>query len=148
MEVQIGFREGIVGVTVTDHGIGIRPHLGERRHPHNGLGLPMIHRHAWRVTYTNLEGGGTELRMEFPSPQAADPDPAELACAVLVGLIGAEEGPVEARAEVSVAPSGAEALMALLHERLGQELAGIGVERREAADGASEVLAVSVAPAR
>lgn len=61
---------------VRDGGIGIRPSLGERRQPHVGIGLPMVHALTRRVTYTNLDGGGTEVLMEFETPNARALDPA------------------------------------------------------------------------
>ncbi len=68
VEIELEAAEGAVNATVRDEGIGIRPHLGEARAHHVGIGLPLIHVRARRVIYTNREGGGTELRMEFEMP--------------------------------------------------------------------------------
>lgn len=62
-------------VAVRDHGIGIRPRLGERTQPHVGIGLPMVHALTRRVIYTNLDEGGTEVRMLFATPNALALDP-------------------------------------------------------------------------
>ena len=147
MEVELRTQRDGLEVIVVDHGIGIRPHLGERRQPHNGLGLPIIHLHAWRVTYTNLDGGGTELRMEFPGAPAGSADPAELACSVLSRLLGPLEGDADARVEVSIAAGkGVEELLAVVRERLGSGFSRVGVDLRDAADGVPEILALSLGP--
>lgn len=68
LEVELRAREGAIEALVRDRGIGIRPHLGERREHHTGIGLALIHVRTRRVSYTNLPAGGTELRMEFEMP--------------------------------------------------------------------------------
>ena len=70
LELELYSLPSAIEVVVRDHGIGIRPHVGERTSPHDGIGLPMIHSLSRRVTYTNLHGGGTELRMHFEMPSA------------------------------------------------------------------------------
>ncbi len=76
LEVELYTLDRAVDVVVRDHGIGIRPHVGERTQPHTGIGLPMVHALAQRVLYTNIEGGGTEVRMLFamPNVNALAPD--------------------------------------------------------------------------
>src|SRR5271163_3915315 len=41
LELEIHTLAGAVEVVVRDHGIGIRPHVGERTLPHTGIGLPI-----------------------------------------------------------------------------------------------------------
>ncbi len=79
LEVELLALEDGVQAVVRDHGIGIRPHLGERREHHTGIGLPLIHVRARRVTYTNLASGGTELRIEFELPGVRAPEPSDSA---------------------------------------------------------------------
>jgi anti-sigma regulatory factor (Ser/Thr protein kinase) len=71
LELELYLSAGAVHAVVRDHGIGIRPHLGERTQPHTGIGLPIVHMRAHRVIYTNLDEGGTELRIELITPSAA-----------------------------------------------------------------------------
>jgi anti-sigma regulatory factor (Ser/Thr protein kinase) len=82
LEFEVGLSAGVVEVTVRDHGIGIRPHLGERTLPHTGIGMPIAHMLARRITYTNIPDGGTEVRMEFSMPAVSGVD-ARLGPAVL-----------------------------------------------------------------
>jgi anti-sigma regulatory factor (Ser/Thr protein kinase) len=70
VEIELEAADGAINATVRDEGIGIRPHLGEARAHHVGIGLPLIHVRARRVIYTNREAGGTDLRMEFEMPSA------------------------------------------------------------------------------
>jgi anti-sigma regulatory factor (Ser/Thr protein kinase) len=146
MEVALRAGGETVEVTVTDHGIGIRPHLGERRYPHNGLGLPIIHQHARRVTYTNLAGGGTELRMEFPVELAGETDPVVFAAAAVSRLAGPLDDVPGVRAEVLIEEEGAaggDPLLERLRERLDDAtFTRLRSERRapERGDGAVLVL--------
>lgn len=68
LEVEVAVRADLIEATVRDRGIGIRPRVGERTGPHNGLGMPIVHLLCRRVAYTNLDGGGTEVRMELSLP--------------------------------------------------------------------------------
>jgi serine/threonine-protein kinase RsbW len=144
MAVMLRAAPGIVEATVVDEGIGIRPHVGERHYPHNGLGLPIIHQHARRVTYTNIPGGGTAVEMEFAVEAAPSPAPGELAGTVLGGLAGLADAP----AEVLVAlADGAEADHVLrdTRERLGAHAGRLAAERRAAA-GDPGLLVLSLLP--
>lgn len=96
LEVAVAVPGDAVEAVVRDRGIGIRPRLGERTGPHNGIGMPIVHVLSRRVTYTNLPGGGTEVRMELslpglaalaalPPEEQATPAPGALAIAVLPG---------------------------------------------------------------
>ncbi len=145
MEVELRAAPGVVEAAVADEGIGIRPHLGERHYPHNGLGLPIIHQHARRITYTNLAGGGTEVRMEFPVEAAANPAPGELAAAVLRRLAGTSG----ASAEVLVAledSTHADRILQAARETLGPESGRLAAELRGAAGGGTELLVLSLRP--
>jgi serine/threonine-protein kinase RsbW len=68
LELEVHTGPDLLEVVVRDDGIGIRPHLGERTRPHNGIGLPIVHLLTKQLVYTNLDGGGTELRMRFQLP--------------------------------------------------------------------------------
>jgi anti-sigma regulatory factor (Ser/Thr protein kinase) len=68
LEVELHTLETAVELVVRDRGIGIRPHLGERTLPHNGIGMPIVHALCQRVLYSNLDGGGTEVRMHLWMP--------------------------------------------------------------------------------
>ncbi len=68
LELELLVAPDTVTAVVRDRGIGIRPHLGERTQPHNGIGMPIVHLLSRRVTYTNMPGGGTEVRMELDVP--------------------------------------------------------------------------------
>jgi len=75
LRVELRALDAAVHAVIRDQGIGIRPHIGERRAHHVGIGLPLIHARTRRVTYTNLSDGGTEVLMEFdmPSVRALEP---------------------------------------------------------------------------
>jgi anti-sigma regulatory factor (Ser/Thr protein kinase) len=145
MAVGLRAAPDVVEATVADEGIGIRPHPGERRYPHNGLGLPIIHQHAWRVTYTNVPGGGTQVRMEFPVEALASPDGGELAGTVLGRLAGI----ADARAEVLIAlgdGTDPEQLLDLARANLGPERDRLAAKHRAARDGGFEILVLSLLP--
>ena len=71
LEVEVLSLPGALEVVVRDHGMGIRPLVGERTLPHTGIGMPIVHSLTRRITYTNLDGGGTEVSMLFDMPGAA-----------------------------------------------------------------------------
>ena len=75
MEVDIGGRGDELEVTVRDRGIGIRPHIGERRQPHTRLGMPIVHAHTSSLLFRKRSVGGTEVRMTFSTPGAVQPGP-------------------------------------------------------------------------
>lgn len=74
LELELYASPATIEVVVRDHGIGIRPHVGERTLPHTGIGLPIVHALTRRVVYTNLPEGGTELRMHFEMPGVRAPE--------------------------------------------------------------------------
>ncbi len=71
LEVEVSSLPGALEVVVRDHGMGIRPLVGERTLPHTGIGMPIIHSLTRRITYTNLDEGGTEVSMRFDLPGGA-----------------------------------------------------------------------------
>lgn len=71
LEVEALVLPGELEVVVRDHGMGIRPLVGERTLPHTGIGMPIVHSLSRRITYINLDGGGTEVRMLLDTPGAA-----------------------------------------------------------------------------
>jgi anti-sigma regulatory factor (Ser/Thr protein kinase) len=75
LEVEIYARAGEVEVVVRDHGVGIRPHAAEAEEAHSGIGLPVVHALTQSVGFSNLPGGGTEVRMQFAAPAASAPEP-------------------------------------------------------------------------
>jgi serine/threonine-protein kinase RsbW len=77
LEVEVYARAGAIEVVVRDHGIGIRPHAEDGEETHAGIGLPVIHALTQRVEFRNLDGGGTEVRMQFPAPEVGVPEPLE-----------------------------------------------------------------------
>ncbi len=75
LEVAVYVFTGAVDVVVRDRGLGIRPHVGERRtQPHTGIGLPIVHALTQCVAFSKLAGGGTEVRMQFSVPNATGPE--------------------------------------------------------------------------
>src|SRR5208282_4356839 len=75
LQVELRALDGAVHAAVRDEGNGIRPHIGEQRPHHVGIGLPLIHARARRVIYTNLPDGGTEVLMEFDMPSVRSLQP-------------------------------------------------------------------------
>jgi anti-sigma regulatory factor (Ser/Thr protein kinase) len=71
LEVELHTLLASIEVMVRDHGIGIRPHVGERTQPHTGIGMPIVHMLSQRVLYSNLDDGGTEVRMRLAMPNVA-----------------------------------------------------------------------------
>ncbi|HEX4467107.1 MAG TPA: ATP-binding protein [Solirubrobacteraceae bacterium] len=71
LEVEIeATREGLV-VIVRDRGTGIRPSLRRPDQAGGGIGLPVIRALAQRVEFIDLDGGGTEVSMQFATSKAA-----------------------------------------------------------------------------
>jgi anti-sigma regulatory factor (Ser/Thr protein kinase) len=73
LEVAVRVLAGALEVAVSDRGIGIRPHLGERTQPHTGLGMPIVHALTQRLVFSKRDGGGTEVRMLFTTPEVLAP---------------------------------------------------------------------------
>jgi serine/threonine-protein kinase RsbW len=77
LEVEVFALTGTLDVVVRDRGIGIRPHVGERRQHHTGLGMPIVHALTQQLAFSKLAGGGTEVRMQFKTPGAVALGPLE-----------------------------------------------------------------------
>jgi anti-sigma regulatory factor (Ser/Thr protein kinase) len=75
LELEVFALTGALEVVVRDRGIGIRPHVGERRQPHTGLGMPIVHALTQHLAFSKLAGGGTEVRMRFTTPDVAALEP-------------------------------------------------------------------------
>lgn len=131
LEVELRLSDDAIEAIVRDRGMGIRPLVGERSLPHNGIGMGIIHAAADRILYTTIADGGTELRMFFGSAPdtvvAPPPGPAP-------------SGPP--RVEASPAALGSAAAEALARLLAGELDAGAAFARaaaREAAACASKV---------
>ncbi|MEA2209067.1 MAG: serine/threonine-protein kinase RsbW [Solirubrobacteraceae bacterium] len=57
-------------IVVRDNGTGIRPHIRGEDDEALGIGLSIIQALAPRVEFRDVDGGGTEVRMEFATPSA------------------------------------------------------------------------------
>jgi serine/threonine-protein kinase RsbW len=74
LQVELYVNTGAVEVVVRDRGTGIKPHIRSDDEEALGIGLSIIQALAPRVEFKDVDGGGTEVRMEFatPSTQALD----------------------------------------------------------------------------
>lgn len=68
LQVELYVAPAAVEVVVRDHGTGIRPHIRSEEENALGIGLSIIQALAPRVEFKDVEGGGTEVRMEFSTP--------------------------------------------------------------------------------
>jgi serine/threonine-protein kinase RsbW len=75
LQVELYLAPASVEVVVRDHGTGIRPHIRSDEEEALGIGLSIIQALAPRVEFKDVEGGGTEVRMEFSTP-GTEPLPA------------------------------------------------------------------------
>jgi serine/threonine-protein kinase RsbW len=71
LHVEVYLGERIVEVVVRDHGTGIKPRIRTEEEEALGIGLSIIQALAPRVEFKDVNGGGTEVRMEFATPTAA-----------------------------------------------------------------------------
>jgi anti-sigma regulatory factor (Ser/Thr protein kinase) len=71
LQVELYLGSESVEVVVRDHGTGIRPHIRDEEEAALGIGLSIIQALAPRVEFKDVEGGGTEVRMEFFTPRTA-----------------------------------------------------------------------------
>jgi serine/threonine-protein kinase RsbW len=72
LQVELYLGPAAVEVVVRDHGTGIRPHIRGEEEDALGIGLSIIQALAPRVEFKDVEGGGTEVRMEFSTPQTRE----------------------------------------------------------------------------
>jgi anti-sigma regulatory factor (Ser/Thr protein kinase) len=70
LQVELFLSEDAVEVVVRDRGTGIKPHIRGDDEDALGIGLSIIQALAPRVEFKDVEGGGTEVRMEFTTPAA------------------------------------------------------------------------------
>jgi serine/threonine-protein kinase RsbW len=69
LQIELFVAADSVEVVVRDHGTGIKPHIRDEDDA-LGIGLSIIQALAPRVEFKDVAGGGTEVRMEFPTPSA------------------------------------------------------------------------------
>jgi anti-sigma regulatory factor (Ser/Thr protein kinase) len=71
MHVELYLAADAVEVVVRDHGQGIKPHIRGGQEDALGIGMSIIQALAPRVEFKDVAGGGTEVRMEFATPNAS-----------------------------------------------------------------------------
>ncbi|HTZ85781.1 MAG TPA: ATP-binding protein [Solirubrobacteraceae bacterium] len=74
LQVELYLAPATVEVVVRDHGTGIKPHIRGEEEDALGIGLSIIQALAPRVEFKDVEGGGTEVRMEFSTPETQELD--------------------------------------------------------------------------
>lgn len=67
LDVEIFGLSGALEVVVRDRGGGIEQHEVDHREMSSGIGLPVIRALSSAVAFTDLDDGGTEVRMRFES---------------------------------------------------------------------------------
>jgi serine/threonine-protein kinase RsbW len=65
MQVEVFLEPDAIEIVVRDHGSGIKPHIRYDAEAALGIGLSIIQALAPRVEFSEVPGGGTEVRMEF-----------------------------------------------------------------------------------
>jgi serine/threonine-protein kinase RsbW len=79
LELEIYVEPEALGVVVRDHGVGIQPRIESTpAGGPGGIGLPIMLALAQSVEFTDLDGHGTEVRLEFAIAGPA----AELSCPI------------------------------------------------------------------
>ena len=68
LQLELYVNADTVEVVVRDHGTGIKPHIRSDEEAALGIGLSIIQALAPRVEFKDVDGGGTEVRMEFATP--------------------------------------------------------------------------------
>jgi serine/threonine-protein kinase RsbW len=71
MQVELYLTADAVEVVVRDYGQGIKPHIRGGQEDALGIGMSIIQALAPRVEFKDVAGGGTEVRMEFATPNAS-----------------------------------------------------------------------------
>ena len=81
LEVDLSASAEVVEVVVRDRGIGNRPRIRGADDAALGIGLPLIQALVHSVQFSEVDGGGTEVRMHFlaPSGHALEPVPEDSA---------------------------------------------------------------------
>ena len=75
MQLELYLTAEAVEVVVRDHGKGIKPHIRGEQDDALGIGMSIIQALAPRVEFKDVAGGGTEVRMEFATPNASRIEP-------------------------------------------------------------------------
>lgn len=78
LEVDVYTRAETIVVVVRDHGSGFQPRAEEADEDpdgHAGIGIPVIDALSRRAQFSDVDGGGTEVRMEFAAPNGAPLEP-------------------------------------------------------------------------
>ena len=70
MAVEIRLREKELRVIIRDHGSGIQPHMDDGPEEAGGIGIPLMLALSTRVAFADIDGGGTEVRLDFAAPDA------------------------------------------------------------------------------
>ncbi len=70
LQVEVFLTPEAVEIVVRDHGTGIKPHIRGDEEEALGIGLSIIQALVPRVEFRDVDGGGTEVRMEFATPSA------------------------------------------------------------------------------
>jgi serine/threonine-protein kinase RsbW len=70
LQIELYLNADTVEVVVRDHGTGIKPHIRTDEEAALGIGLSIIQALAPRVEFKDVDGGGTEVRMEFATPSS------------------------------------------------------------------------------
>jgi serine/threonine-protein kinase RsbW len=70
LQIELYVNAQTIEVVVRDHGTGIKPHIRSGEEAALGIGLSIIQALAPRVEFKDVDGGGTEVRMEFATPSA------------------------------------------------------------------------------
>jgi serine/threonine-protein kinase RsbW len=70
LRVEVYLSSEAVEVVVRDNGTGIKPRIRSEEEEALGIGLSIIQALAPRVEFKDVAGGGTEVRMEFTTPEA------------------------------------------------------------------------------
>jgi len=76
LEVDLSASADVVEVIVRDRGIGIRPRIRGADDAALGIGLPLIQALVHSVQFSEVDGGGTQVRMHFLAPSTRTFEPA------------------------------------------------------------------------
>jgi serine/threonine-protein kinase RsbW len=68
LQIELYVNAETIEVVVRDHGTGIKPHIRSDEEAALGIGMSIIQALAPRVEFKDVDGGGTEVRMEFATP--------------------------------------------------------------------------------
>src|ERR1700760_278574 len=75
MQLELYLTAEAVEVVSRDNGKGIKPHIRGEQDDALGIGMSIIQALAPRVEFKDVAGGGTEVRMEFATPNASRLEP-------------------------------------------------------------------------